>query len=108
MLTGRKAFEGQSQASLIAAILEREPKNNIELLGMVDGHAGVARSDHGAAVPLDRRTNGAKSPGVSFTGLEILASGALGENGAASCAKAATWVDHRQNGGQDRDCANDD
>src|SRR5262249_27950256 len=26
MVTGRKAFEGRSQASLIAAILEREPK----------------------------------------------------------------------------------
>ena len=41
MLTGRKAFEGKSQASLIAAILEREPR-----AGRIAsaGDAGVAGS----------------------------------------------------------------
>ena len=39
IVTGRKAFEGKSQASLIAAILEREPPAMSELQGYRRQHS---------------------------------------------------------------------
>ena len=74
MLTGRKAFEGKSQASLIGAILEREPAPVASLQPATPRVAGPRRPNvpgEGSGESLPQRARSARSaemdsrPGIS-------------------------------------------
>ena len=61
MLTGQKAFQGKSQASLVAAILEREPPLITSLQPM--SPAGPSTVSCGSVWPRTR-TSGGRQPGI--------------------------------------------
>ena len=64
MVTGRKAFEGKSQASLIGAIMHAEPPS----LSTVQPLTPPALDALSAAVWRRMRTTGGKALGISASG----------------------------------------